>query len=83
MLSSNRHYSLAGVRVGTRLARVAKRLHASRGFRIGLNTWYLVPGSGARAVLKVRHGIIEEIGIADRRLTHDRRAAGRFIRSFY
>jgi len=34
-------------------------------------------------VLKVRHGIVEEIGIADRRLTRNRAAARRFLTSFY
>ena len=34
-------------------------------FHIGLNRWYVTAGSG---VLKVRRGVVEELGIADRRL---------------
>jgi hypothetical protein len=33
-------------------------------------------------VLKVRRGVILEIGIADARLTHSRQAARRFFRTF-
>jgi hypothetical protein len=34
-------------------------------------------------VLKVRRGVIEEIGIADKRLTQSRRAASNFLNSFW
>lgn len=81
-LSSNPHYALRGVRPGTRLAAVARRLQTGRTFHIGLNYWYLLPNGASRGVLKVRHGIIEEIGIADKRLTSGRRAAMRFLNSF-
>jgi len=36
---------------------------AGRGYQVGLNRWYLVPGRLSRDVLKVRHGVIEEIGL--------------------
>jgi len=81
-LTANPHYTLRGVRPGRRLAAVARRLHTGRGFQIGLNTWYLAPDGSARGVLKVRHGVIEEVGIADLRLTRGRRAALAFLRSF-
>jgi hypothetical protein len=35
-----------------------------------------------RGVLKVRHGVIEEVGIADGRLLTSRRDARRFLNSF-
>jgi hypothetical protein len=81
-LTSNPHYALHGVRAGVRLAKVARRLGVGRGFRIGLNTWYLEPNGQSRGVLKVRHGIIEEIGIANKQLTTNRRSARRFLASF-
>jgi hypothetical protein len=83
LLTANRHYALDGVHPGVRLATVARRLHVSRGFRVGLNTWYLVPGRRARGVLKVRHGVIEEIGLADQRLTSGRSGARRFLTSLW
>jgi hypothetical protein len=80
--TANVHYALNGVRAGARLTHVARRLRIGRRFRIGINTWYLVPGRASHGVLKVRHGIIEEIGIVDRRLTTGSRATGRFLQSF-
>jgi hypothetical protein len=82
-LSSNRHYALRGVRPGVRLASVARRLRVGKGFHVGLNWWYLAPDGSSRGVLKVRDGVIEEVGIANSRLTRTRRAALRFLRSFY
>jgi len=81
-LTANPDYELRGVRPGARLGAVAHRLGVGPPRRIGLNTWYLCPNGPSRGVLKVRHGIIEEIGIADKRLTNSRRAALRFLDSF-
>jgi hypothetical protein len=81
-LTANRHYALRGVRPGARLIAVAHRLGVGRGFRVGLNRWYLAPNGSSRLVLKVRGGVIQEIGIADKRLTQGSRAASRFMKSF-
>jgi hypothetical protein len=78
-LTANRRYALHGVRPGARLAR---RLRIGPPFRIGLNTWYLTPNGSSRGVLKVRHGIIEEIGIVNKRITGTRRARRRFLHTF-
>ena len=64
-LTANPGYALRGVRPGARLAKVARHLRAGRPFHIGLNDWYLVPDGSSTGVLKVRHGVIEEVGIAD------------------
>ncbi|HWE09801.1 MAG TPA: hypothetical protein VG325_10620, partial [Solirubrobacteraceae bacterium] len=82
ILTAAEHYSLRGVHVGTRLARVARRLHAGAPSDVGRNRWYVVPLGSGRGVLKVQHGVIEEIGIANRRLTTGRRVARRFFTSF-
>jgi hypothetical protein len=48
-----------------------------------LNTWYLVGNGPSRGVLKVRHGVILEIGIANKRLAAGgRRTALRFLKAF-
>ena len=65
VLTANSHYALRGVRPGARLAAVAHRLRVDKGFHIGLNWWYLTPDGSSRGVLKVRHGVIEAIGVAD------------------
>jgi hypothetical protein len=82
VLTADRFYALHGVRNGARLARVARRLHVGRPFKIGINTWYLVPNGASTGVLKVRHGIVFEVGIADKRLTASGPATLRFLKSF-
>ena len=49
---------------------------------IGANDWYLAPLASATAVLKVRDGTVQEIGIADRSLTKTRPAQRLFLTSF-
>ncbi len=83
ILTANRHYALRGVRPGARLSRVARRLRAGRAFQVGLNQWYLTSNGPSRGVLKVRHGRIQEIGIANASLTRTRKAARKFLRSFF
>ena len=80
--TSNAFYSVSGIRPGARLATAAKALHLSHAFHVGLNLWYLAPGRHSTAVLKVRHGIVEEIGIGDKALLHGRKAELAFLRSF-
>ena len=83
LLTASRYYALDGIRPDARLAAAARRLHVSRGYRVGLNTWYLTPfGPRSRGVLKVRHGVIEEIGVAELKPAATRRAALRFLAGF-
>jgi hypothetical protein len=82
LLSANHRYAFGGARHGTRLSAVAKRLQIGRGYRVGLNTWYVAPGKSANGVFKVRHGVIQEVGIANHRLTASRRLARKFFASF-
>ncbi len=82
-LTANSHYALGGVRPAARLARVVRQLHVGRGFHVGLNTWYLTPGRARRGLLKVRHGVIEEVGIVDPALTSSRAATSRLLRSLF
>ncbi|MBV9310251.1 MAG: hypothetical protein JOZ73_05440, partial [Solirubrobacterales bacterium] len=81
-LTADRLYALRGIRPGTKLSKARGRLHPRRGLRIGLNTWYIVPGRVANGILKVRHGRIEEIGVVDKRLTNNQAAAQRVMSSF-
>jgi putative CocE/NonD family hydrolase len=82
-LTANRHYSARGVRPGNRLSSARRHLRLGRGFVVGRNTWYLTSVRGARVVLKVHKGVVQELGIANRRLTTGRKAARRFLTSFY
>jgi C-terminal binding-module, SLH-like, of glucodextranase len=80
--TSNAFYAVAGVRPGASLRTAARRLRLTRGFHIGRNDWYLAPNGASTAVLKVRHRVVEEIGIGTRRITHGRRAQRTFLKSF-
>jgi hypothetical protein len=82
LLTATPYFSLRGLRPGATLRAARRALRLSRPFQVGRNTWYLAPNGRSHAVLKVRHGIVEELGIADRRLTASRRADRRFLNSF-
>jgi hypothetical protein len=84
LLSDERRYALRGVHPGARVASVARRLRlrSRQGFHVGSNTWFLLPGRTAAGVLKVRHGVVQEVGLADGSRTRDRKATRRFLRSF-
>jgi ABC-2 type transport system ATP-binding protein len=81
IVTGNAHYAIRGIRPGARLSDAQRRLHLTK-FHVGLNDWYLAPDGRVRAVLKVRRGIVQEIGIANLRLTAPRPSAARFLRSF-
>jgi hypothetical protein len=80
--TSNPRYAIDGVRAGATLASAAKHLKLGKVLPVGLNDWYLAPAGSATAVLKVRHGIVEEVGIAVRALTRTRTQQRRFMTSF-
>jgi hypothetical protein len=82
VLTANHDYSLRGVRPGAKLSAVARTLHVGKGYKVGLNTWYLAPNGSSRGVLKVRHNQVQEIGIADKRLTSTRASARHLLESF-
>ena len=82
-LTANRRYALHGVRPGTKLSKVKRKLHVGRHYTVGRNTWYLVPNGSSHGILKVRHGIIQEVGIADKQLTsRGYKKNFRFLNSF-
>lgn len=81
-LTSDRFYAFRGVEPGSSLAAARRKLHVGRGFTVGLNTWYLVRGAVANGVFKVRHGEVQEVGLAPRALTSTRAQAARFFHSF-
>jgi Pro-kumamolisin, activation domain/Putative Ig domain len=75
-------YAINGIRPGATLAAAAGRLKLGRPFQNGANTLYLAPAGGATAVLRVRGGIVQEIGIANKRLTKSRASQRILLGSF-
>jgi hypothetical protein len=82
ILTANRHYSLRGVRPGARVGMARRRLRLRSPIRAGVNTWYLVRVGRVSGVLKVRAGVVREVGIARRRLTYPRPLATAFLSGF-
>jgi lysozyme len=80
--TSSYYYTVQGVRVGATVAAAGQHLKLTSPFHIGKNYWYLAPNGASTAVLKVRHGIVEEVGIGDRSLTQGHRAQVTFLKSF-
>jgi hypothetical protein len=81
-LTVNPYYALGAARPGMALAAIAKHLRVGRPIRIGRTSWYLVPGGASQGVLRVRGGIIQEVGIANKALTHGHSAQRRFLTAF-
>lgn len=71
------------MRAGESIAIAGPRLGASKPLRIGANLWYLAHASRFTEALKVRHGIVAEIGIADSELTQTPRSQSALMHSFY
>jgi hypothetical protein len=80
--TANSYFSVTGVRRGASITSAAKHLKLGRPFQIGANDWYLAPDGASTAVLKVRHGVVQEIGIADKQITQGRPAQHMFLTSF-
>jgi uncharacterized repeat protein (TIGR01451 family) len=83
VLTANPYYVLRGVRPGANQFAATKALLFGRPMHVGLNYWYLAPSGSATAVLKVRNGTVQEIGIADGKLTQSHKARVAFINSFF
>ena len=81
--TSSGYYALDGIRPGATVDAAGERLKLAGPFQVGLNEWYLAPFGSSTAVLKVRRGIVEEIGIGDKQLTVGRKAQLSFLKSFY
>jgi len=82
ILTSKRGFSLRGITPGARLAAVRRRVALTGPFVIGANRWYLLTIGTGRGVVKVRHGMVQEIGVANPGLTRTRHRDSVFLRSF-
>jgi hypothetical protein len=83
VLTASPYYSLRGVRPGAALASARRVLKLRGPFHIGLNYWYLARFRGGRGVFKVRHGVVEEIGITYASLTPPNHLRSfRFLKDF-
>jgi hypothetical protein len=81
--TSDPYYSLDRIRPGEAIATASAVLGTEPPFHIGLNYWYLARKATYTAVLKVRGGVVEELGIANNKLTTSRRLQSVLMHSFY
>ncbi len=79
--SANPIYAVAGIRPGAALAATEAKLHGGNLFHIGINLWYLARWRSVTAIFKVRHGLVQEIGIANEQLTRTHEAEHAFLTS--
>jgi hypothetical protein len=80
--TSSAYYAAKGIRAGATVAAAGKKLKLEAPFHIGANYWYLAPNGGSIVILKVRRGIVEELGIGDKVLLKGRKAQRAFLGSF-
>jgi hypothetical protein len=80
--TSNPRYAIEGIRAGATLNAAEQALPGGNLFRIGRNTWYLAHTKHATAVLKIRDGNIQEVGLADTELTRTRPVERQLMTSF-
>jgi len=80
--TSSAYYTANGIRAGATVAAAGKKLKLESPFHIGANYWYLASIGGSEAILKVRGGIVQELGIGDKVLLKGRKAQRAFLSSF-
>lgn len=71
-LTANEHYRVGKFVVGAKVAKLRKQLRHKRAFSIGSNKWYVFASGPTEIVLQVRHGVVTQIGIANRALARTR-----------
>lgn len=81
-LTSSRHYTLDRIKAGAKVSRVSKRLAHAHKFRIGATTWYVLRSGRSTGVVKVQHGTVLEVGIANHKITATKAEQRRLLRSF-
>ena len=82
IMTSSRRFAVRGIRRGTSVATLRRRLRGERRIRVGRNVWYLAGGRSATLAYKTRGPKVLDVGIADRRLTGGALASKRFLRSW-
>ncbi|MHB1837303.1 MAG: hypothetical protein ACYCXW_20340 [Solirubrobacteraceae bacterium] len=75
-------YAIDGIRPGATQKAAELKLRHGNLFRIGANQWYLAKAGSATAVPKIRHGQVQEVGIAIRALTGTRSQQRALMTSF-
>lgn len=81
-LTSSASHRLKGIRKGSRTGTVRRRLRGERRYRVKGADWYLTATRQGRILVKMRRGRVVEMGLADLRLTVDKKRIARFLGAF-
>jgi hypothetical protein len=79
-LSADPIYALRGIHPGATLRAAAKRLHTGAVIHLGAGNWYLAREGSTTGIIEVHRGIVREVGVANAKLTNNRKAQLRFIK---
>jgi 6-phosphogluconolactonase len=79
-ISADTIYALRGIRPGATLRAAAKRLHTGAVIHVGASNWYFAREGSTTGIIEVNHGVVREVGIANAKLTDNRKAQLRFIK---
>ena len=83
VLTTSRHASVRGVKVGQSSRTLRAKLHGERRLKVGKRVWYVARGAKARLVYEMTgKGRVAQEGIADLRPTHGTKAQRAFLRRF-
>lgn len=78
--TTNAHYAVSGIRVGSKLTAARKALHGGTELTVGGTSWYVALHGSVAVVLTVKHGSITRLGVAVRALNGTRAEQLRFLR---
>ncbi len=79
-ISADPIFALRGIRPGATLRAAAKRLHTGAVIHVGASSWYFAREGSTTGIIEVHHGIVHDVGIANAKLTGNRKAQVSFIK---
>jgi ABC-2 type transport system ATP-binding protein len=81
-LTTSKRYSVRGIKRGTTVRTLRRRLRGEHRIRVGANTWYVAAGHSTRLVFRTRGKRVYEVGIGDKRLTGSIKGDKHFLRAW-
>jgi hypothetical protein len=78
--TANPYYAVGGIRPGAVLAAVQQALPHGTLASAGAARWYLARAGSVNALIELRGGVVQEVGIADLRVAPTRRARAALMR---
>jgi hypothetical protein len=82
ILTSSQRYRIRGVRPGSRVRTLRRRLRGERRYRIGRNVYYVATGRNSRLLFRTRRGRVRAVGIGAKRVARDRRQERAYLLDF-